>query len=115
MGKAKRDAGFGLLVEPTAGEWTPIYGNGLLSVTVQAGDKLICEVAHYPTVADAEAEANARLIGKAPAMRKTLKEVEALLDGPIADLLTGDSMNDTGAYDVLANVKAALAGVVIQP
>ena len=38
----------------------------------------------------------------------TLQEVEKLLDGPIADLLTGDSMNDTGSYDVLELVRAAI-------
>lgn len=38
-----------------------------------------------------------------------LREAEKLIDGPIADLLTGDSMNDTGAYDVLALIRQALS------
>jgi hypothetical protein len=63
------------------------------------------------TMSSDRSEANARLISKAPEMYETLKEAEALLNGPIADLLTGDSMNDTGVYDVLTNIRAALAGI----
>ncbi len=40
---------------------------------------------------------------------ETFKETEALLDGPIADLMTGDAMSETGAYIVLENVRIAIA------
>jgi hypothetical protein len=54
-------------------------------------------------------QANARLIAAAPDLLEALCVCERLIDGPIADLLTGDSMNDTGAYDTLSIARTAIA------
>jgi hypothetical protein len=37
------------------------------------------------------------------------KDAKRILEGSIGDLLTGDSMNDTGAYDLLELLSAAIA------
>lgn len=45
----------------------------------------------------------------APRILDALQKAEALLDGPIADLLTGDQMSEAGAYDVLNSIRSAIA------
>ena len=42
-------------------------------------------------------------------MLSILKQTARILDGPIADLLTGDQMADSGAYDLLTTIRAAIA------
>jgi hypothetical protein len=54
-------------------------------------------------------EANARLIAAAPDLLGVLKEAEEIIFGPIADLITGDQMAETGAYDVLDTIRKAIA------
>lgn len=39
-------------------------------------------------------------------VREALTKAEALLDGPIADRLTGDQMSEIGVYGVLENIRA---------
>jgi len=39
---------------------------------------------------------------------KACQEAEKVIFGSIGDLLTGDSMNDTGAYDVLDILRQAI-------
>ena len=48
------------------------------------------------------------LVGAAPQLLEALEEAEKLLSGPIAGLLTGDSMSDSGAYDVLYIIRSAI-------
>lgn len=50
----------------TPGPWRPVFGNGLLSVSVQSADTFVCQLARSPAIRDGEAEANARLIAAAP-------------------------------------------------
>ena len=54
-------------------------------------------------------KANARLIAAAPELLEALEEIFRICEGPVGDLLTGDSMNDTGLYDGMYIVKAAIA------
>ena len=55
-----------------------------------------------------EAKANARLIAAAPELLEALQSCISAIDGPIAGLLTGDSMNDLGVYDTLDIARAAI-------
>lgn len=50
----------------TPGPWTAVFGNGLLSVSVQSADSHICSVLKLPCLRCEEAEANVRLIAAAP-------------------------------------------------
>lgn len=49
------------------------------------------------------------LFKASPAMLAALEKVETLIDGPLADLLTGDQLASADAYEVLEEVRAAIA------
>lgn len=52
---------------------------------------------------------DARLMAAAPELLEALEELERILDGPIADSITGDVLAESGAYTALTNARAAIA------
>lgn len=60
----------------TPGPWSAVFGNGLLSVSVQAPTTHVCLVSKLPTLRCEEAEANARLIAAAPELLAALQKAE---------------------------------------
>ena len=39
---------------------------------------------------------------------KFIRDIEAVLDGPVGDILTGDQMSETGVYDILQKLRDRL-------
>lgn len=56
-----------------------------------------------------EVIANQNLMAAAPELLEALEELERILDGPIADSITGDVLAESGAYTALTNARAAIA------
>jgi hypothetical protein len=64
---------------------------------------------HDCEIPDCPGMANKRLLEAAEGLLDIIKRAEYTIDGPVGDLLTGDQMAETGAYDWLALAQEALA------
>lgn len=66
-------------------------------------------IAHAYGDNEEQQAANARLIAAAPELLEALEDLDRILDGPLADSITGDVMAEAGAYTALTNARAAIA------
>lgn len=92
----------------TPGPWE-VSKHGTPSYAPQFGIYAEGEQNDLAIVKGENAEADAILMAAAPDLLGVLKEAEEIIFGPIADLITGDQMAETGAYDVLDTIRKAIA------
>jgi hypothetical protein len=86
----------------TPGPWGLGLGNDECQDICTEQGEHICTVAYYPI------KENAALISAAPELLAACTDAERVINGPIAELLTGDSMSDTGAYEALRLLQEAI-------
>jgi hypothetical protein len=90
----------------TPGPWEVDY-SGPARLEIKGGEQSIALCNMQCDDGDVD-EANARLISAAPELLAACTDAERVINGPIAELLTGDSMSDTGAYEALRLLQEAI-------
>lgn len=102
------------LPDITPGPWTPENiewmntpdSGGYRMETINCPNHTICHV--MADEEDEEQAANVKAIAALPDLLVALETLRSVISGPVAALLTSDSMSDTGAYAALYIADAAL-------